>query len=238
MDVHQVSFFAFWAALHGLEENFDLHLSFLLICCCPVTPEAWLQGHKQAESTAYQPPHLDAAVHSWHNERLDGGGGGGGGRGEALMLQLLLLTQWGFSSLRLDCQGRTILPQQRANVPRRGAHDAELIVCVKWWTDHQATYWKLQAASPPACYPDRQYGGKPNSYFLFLDLKYLNINWISKFDSFVSKPQWIAAVWKIIRTIWNKRDCFIIHISASSSTVLKGGAGGGGQGGRRTQIWK
>lgn len=65
MNVHQVSFFAFRAAVQGLEEHLDLHLSFQLICCCPATPQSWLQGHKQAESAAYQPPHRDSAVHSW-----------------------------------------------------------------------------------------------------------------------------------------------------------------------------
>lgn len=90
MNVHQVSFFAFWAALQGLEQHFDLHLSFQLICCCPATPEAWLQGYKQAESTAYQTPHHDDAVYSWHTRGTGERGGEGGG--EALRLQLMMLT--------------------------------------------------------------------------------------------------------------------------------------------------
>lgn len=70
MNVHQISFFAFWGALNGLEQDFDLHFTFQLICRCAARPGAWLQRHNQAESAAYQPPHHDAAVHSWHIEEV------------------------------------------------------------------------------------------------------------------------------------------------------------------------
>lgn len=70
MDVHQISFFAFWGALNGLEQDFDLHFTSQLFCRRPAGPGAGLQRHNQAESAAYQPPHHDAAVHSWHIEEL------------------------------------------------------------------------------------------------------------------------------------------------------------------------
>lgn len=123
MNVHQVSFLAFWAALQGFEQDLDLHLSFQLISCCPATPEAWLQGHKQAESTAYQPPHHDAAVHSWHNEGL----AAGGGRGEALKPRQLL-PRGDFTPCAWTVrEGRYF----RNNDLICGAHGAESIVCVK-----------------------------------------------------------------------------------------------------------
>lgn len=105
MNVHQVSFFAFWGAVQGLEHDFDLHLTFRLICSRAARPQAWLQGYKQVESAAYQPPHHDAAVHSWH---IQGPAGGGRPRRRNRWCSSCCCEElWGFWSLRYDCQGIT-----------------------------------------------------------------------------------------------------------------------------------
>lgn len=136
MNVHQVSFLALWAALQRLEEHLDLHLSFQLSCRCP---EARLQGHKQAESTAHQPPHLDAAVHSWHNEGLAGGGGRGG---EALMLQLPLV---GIFLPALWLSGKDDAIPNYAFISRGGGHRlCEVMTC---WSS--GGVFKAPSSIPP-----------------------------------------------------------------------------------------
>lgn len=62
--VQQISFFALWTALQGLEQNFNLHFALQLVCCRPDRRQTKLWGHKEAQCATYQAPH-HAAVQSW-----------------------------------------------------------------------------------------------------------------------------------------------------------------------------
>lgn len=69
VEVDQISPLALWRALLRLEDNFNLHLVLLLLCCGPHGAQAELPGHKETQCAAHRHPH-HAAVQSWQLSQL------------------------------------------------------------------------------------------------------------------------------------------------------------------------